>query len=151
MTRTYRGSCHCGAVALEVDADLHAGHQQMQLLDLQQDALLEDHRRRRRVPAPARRGRARRLPVRRRVIHHRFCRHCGVKTFGTGRLATIGEFYAVNLACLDDASDEELSRAPIGYEDGRHDRWDRVPAKRGICELGWRGIMRPSTRFACSG
>jgi pimeloyl-ACP methyl ester carboxylesterase len=39
------------------------------------------------------------------------------------------EFYAVNVACLDDAMDEELAQAPITYENGRNDRWDQVPAE----------------------
>ncbi len=40
-----------------------------------------------------------------------------------------GDFYAINIACLDDASDEELAHAPIIYEDGRNDAWDRPPAQ----------------------
>jgi len=39
-----------------------------------------------------------------------------------------GEFYAVNLASLDDASDSELSQAPINYPDGRADDWQKEAA-----------------------
>jgi hypothetical protein len=34
----------------------------------------------------------------------------------------------VNLGCLDDVTEEELSRIPITYVDGRSDRWDSAPA-----------------------
>ena len=35
----------------------------------------------------------------------------------------IGRMYGVNLGCLEDLSDEELSRIPVTYVDGRHDRF----------------------------
>jgi len=35
--------------------------------------------------------------------------------------------YGVNLGCLNDVTDEELSHAPITYVDGRHDRWQSAP------------------------
>ena len=40
-----------------------------------------------------------------------------------------GTFYGVNLACLDDASDEELAEAPVVFQDGRHDDWQHPPAE----------------------
>ena len=40
-----------------------------------------------------------------------------------------GEFYAINVACLDDATTDELVKAPVRYEDGRHDRWESTPAE----------------------
>lgn len=64
-----------------------------------------------------------------RVIHHYFCRRCGVHPFAEASLEVMGgDFYAVNIACLDDAAEAELARAPITYEDGRNDAWDRAPA-----------------------
>ena len=38
-----------------------------------------------------------------------------------------GNFWAVNVACLDDATDAELAGAPVIYEDGKRDRQDRAP------------------------
>jgi hypothetical protein len=65
----------------------------------------------------------------REQITHYFCRHCGVKAFGTGEHPALGgPFHAVNVACLDDLDPEELASLPIAYEDGRHDRWGVAPA-----------------------
>jgi hypothetical protein len=45
-------------------------------------------------------------------ITHCFCRRCGIKPFGRGNMEALGgTFYGVNLACLDDATDEELAEA----------------------------------------
>lgn len=59
---------------------------------------------------------------------HYFCKHCGVRAFGVGTETPIGKMYGVNLGCLNDASDEELSKAPIVYIDGRNDQWQCAPA-----------------------
>lgn len=64
-----------------------------------------------------------------RQISHVFCGRCGVHPFASADFEVMGgAFYAVNLACLDDATDEVLANAPIIYEDGRNDAWDRAPA-----------------------
>jgi hypothetical protein len=43
--------------------------------------------------------------------------------FGIGTDTPIGEMVGVNLGCLEDVSDEELSRIPITYVDGSNDRF----------------------------
>ena len=60
---------------------------------------------------------------------HLFCRHCGVRPFGIGTSPRWGEFYAVNVTCLDDVTSEELINAPITYLDGRNDNWETPPAE----------------------
>ena len=54
---------------------------------------------------------------------HYFCRHCGVRPFGVGTETPVGKMIGVNLGCLEGVSDEELSRIPITYVDGLHDRF----------------------------
>jgi hypothetical protein len=57
-------------------------------------------------------------------IHHRFCKHCGVHPFLHGYSERKGRaFYTVNVACLDNVSDEEFASLPVRYFDGRNDDW----------------------------
>ena len=50
-----------------------------------------------------------------------------MKSFGSGDVEESGgKLYAVNVACLDDATGEELAQAPITYENGWNDRWDQA-------------------------
>ncbi|TIU05586.1 MAG: GFA family protein, partial [Mesorhizobium sp.] len=56
------------------------------------------------------------------------CPNCGANFLSRGYLDFMGgNFWAVNVACLDDVTEEELAAAPIVYEDGRRDRQDRAP------------------------
>jgi hypothetical protein len=68
------------------------------------------------------------------TIHHLFCKTCGVKPFGRAHFDMVfdgqemkGEYYAINLACLD-ATDEELAAAKIRFEDGRNNDYMSAPA-----------------------
>ena len=60
--------------------------------------------------------------------HHYFCKHCGVRAFGVGNETPIGKMVGVNVGCLQDVSDEMLSKLKITYVDGLHDRPQNAPA-----------------------
>ncbi len=127
MLKTYHGSCHCGAVRFEAD------------LDLTQSSFrcnCSICRRTRFWPAVAMPENFRllsgeseltRYVFNTRKNYHFFCRHCGVRAFGVGNETPIGPMYGVNLGCLEDVTDEEFSRIPITYVDGRNDGWPNAP------------------------
>ena len=47
--------------------------------------------------------------------------------YGVGTATPIGRMYGVNLGCLEGITEEELSRLPITFVDGMHDRWQSAP------------------------
>ena len=127
VLKTYFGSCHCGAVSFEAD------------LDLTQPSFrcnCSICRRTRFWPAIAKLDGFRLLSgeadltqylFNTKKNEHYFCKHCGVRCFGIGNDTPIGKMYGINLGCIEDVTEEELSRIPITYVDGLHDQWDRVP------------------------
>jgi hypothetical protein len=129
MQKTYRGSCHCGAVRFECEIDLAKGTSKCNCSACGKARFWKAI-----VMAPSFRllqGKDALSDYQfgSRTIHHLFCRHCGIKPFGNATVQELGgEFYAVNVACLDDVTPEELAAAPVQHEDGRNDRWDRPPA-----------------------
>lgn len=129
MMKTYRGSCHCGAIHYEADIDLSAGtfrcncsictklRNWLSLVRPEAFRLLagEDELSDYQFGA--------------KNVHHLFCRHCGVHSFGWGEVPQLGKMYAVNVNCLDDVDVAELVEAPISYGDGRNDNWQSPPAE----------------------
>ena len=127
MLKTYRGSCHCGAVTFEAD------------LDLTQPTFrcnCSICRRNRFWAAVAKPEGFRLLSgqnelteylFNRRKNQHFFCRHCGVRPFGIGNDTPIGKMYGVNIGCLEGISEEALSKIPICYVDGMNDQLQTPP------------------------
>jgi len=127
MLKTYGGSCHCGAVTFEAE------------LDLTQSSFrcnCSICRRTRFWAAVATPERFRLLTGEPELVqylfntkknYHYFCKHCGVRCFGVGNETPIGKMYGVNLGCLNDVTDEELSKVPVIYVDGFNDNWQSAP------------------------
>lgn len=136
MRKTYHGSCHCGAVTFEADIDLSAGVHKCNCTFCWKSRMLKvfamagqfrlisgteslhDY-----IPVPSS------WPA--GEIHHYSCRICGFQPFSKGYLEMEpfnGWFHAVNAACLDDMTPEEIAAAPVVYEDGRNDLQHQAPA-----------------------
>jgi hypothetical protein len=130
MKKNYLGGCHCGAVRYEANIDLGAGTMKCNcsicskvrnwLTMVKPDdfklvageADLADYQ------------------FGRRKIHHQFCRHCGVHSFGWADAPEFGgKAYAVNVNCLEGVDAGELAGAPVKYIDGRNDNWNATPAE----------------------
>jgi hypothetical protein len=133
MRRTYHGSCHCGAVRFDCDIDLSGETSRCNCSICTKARFWKAV-----VPAAAFRLTAgadiltdyQFAGATGAGIHHYFCSRCGVKAFGSGQLEAIGgKFYAVNLACLDDATEAELAAAPVVFQDGRRDNWQQPPVE----------------------
>ncbi|TAH47456.1 MAG: GFA family protein [Gammaproteobacteria bacterium] len=127
MVKTYRASCHCSRVAIEVQIDLTQSSYRCNCSIC---------RRNRFWPAVARPEQFRMLSGESELTryifgsgrnHHFFCRHCGVRVFGVGNDTPIGTMYGINIGCLEEVDEAELSRIPITYVDGLHDRWGEAP------------------------
>ena len=110
---TYHGSCHCGAVRFEIDADLTEFTRCNCSLCRKKNAVMarvgED---RLRVTSGGDNLGLYRWNT--MVARHHFCKTCGIYTFHRKRSEP--DYYGVNVYCLDDA---EIDGVPIIDADGR--------------------------------
>ena len=130
MLKTYKGSCHCGAVRFEVDIDLAQGTNKCNcsictktrnwnvivkpdaFRQISGDEALSDYR------FGSKQG------------AHLFCKHCGVRTFERGHVKEIGgDYVSIKVASLDDVDPRELVAASVRYANGRENKWWEPPSE----------------------
>ena len=111
----YKGSCHCGKVAFEVEGELKQVMDCNCSLCAKRGALLWF------VPRDTLRllvpeERLSTYTFNKRHIQHRFCPACGIHAFGEGADPSGKRMAAVNARCLEGA---DLSAIPVKPFDGR--------------------------------
>jgi hypothetical protein len=127
MKSTHHGSCHCGAVKFECELDLAATTSRCNCSMCAKGRFWKLVVPSADVRVLAGADMLADYQFGRDMIHHRFCTRCGIKPFGHFSHPELGDCHAINLACLDDLAPEQLERMDVKLEDGKHDRWDRVP------------------------
>jgi hypothetical protein len=112
---TYRGSCHCGRIAFEVDGTLSSAMSCNCSICQRKGSLLWF------VPRTSFRlltpdADAATYMFNKHVIKHRFCPVCGIHPFGEGVDPKGNAMAAVNVRCLDPI---DLDAVEVKHFDGR--------------------------------
>lgn len=129
-TKTYKGSCHCGKVRFETDLDLSAGTGRCNCSICAKTRAWSVMIKPQAIRMLAGEGELSDYQFGSNSVHHLFCRHCGVRPFVHGHIEAVGgDFYSINVVCLDGVDDRELAEAPVRYADGRNDNWYSPPAE----------------------
>lgn len=110
----HTGSCHCGAVKFEVDAEAgpdkviecncsHCSRKGLLLWFVPRDALETTD------------GEAHlsTYTFNRKIIEHRVCQTCGVQPYALGQMPDGSKMAAINVRCLDDFDLETVERKPV--------------------------------------
>jgi hypothetical protein len=111
----YQGSCHCGKVAFEVETEKQdalacncsiCSRKGSLLWFVPRDAL--------KLLTPEQDLAS--YTFNKHVIHHRFCRTCGMHPFGEGVDPKGNRMAAINIRCLENLN---LESVPVKHFDGR--------------------------------
>jgi hypothetical protein len=130
VLKTFKGSCHCGAVSYEADLDLSRGTGRCNCtfclknrawgIYIKPDAF--------RLAPGSEEGVSYLKNPQAPVKYH--CGRCGVLTHGRVDADYMGgAFVCIFVTTLDDVSPEELLSGPIRYSDGLHNDWTHPPAE----------------------
>jgi hypothetical protein len=111
----YKGSCHCGKIAFEVEGELNevlscncsicsrvgsllwfVPRQQLRLLTPEENLST--------------------YTFNKHVVKHRFCSTCGIHPFGEGTNPSGNQMAAINVRCLEEV---DISAIPVKHFNGR--------------------------------
>lgn len=129
MLKTYKGSCHCGAIRYEADIDLAAGTGKCNCtfcMKARAWKAFVQPQAFRLTGADKAKG-YRKHP---QASLKYFCETCGVRTHELGNADYMGgDFVGIFVNTLDDVQPQELIDAPVRYSDGLHNNWQNPPAE----------------------
>lgn len=111
----YQGSCHCGAVAFEVEGEIDSALACNCSICSRKGSLLwfvARDKLRLLTPEDA----ASTYMFNKHVIKHRFCPTCGIHPYGEGSDPKGNAMAAINLRCLENL---DLDAIPVHHYDGR--------------------------------
>ncbi|WP_224240333.1 GFA family protein [Hyalangium gracile] len=111
----YKGSCHCGGIAFEVEGDIKqviscncsmCSRRGSLLWFVPRDSL--------RLKTPEQQLST--YTFNKHVIQHRFCAKCGIHPFGEGTDPSGNRMAAINVRCLEGV---DFTAIPVQHFDGR--------------------------------
>jgi hypothetical protein len=111
----YRGSCHCGRVAFEVEGSPDSALScNCSICSRKGSLLWFVPRDRLRLLTPEENLAT--YTFNRHVIQHRFCPTCGIHPFGEGQDPAGNRMAAINVRCLEGV---DIAALPVQHFDGR--------------------------------
>lgn len=111
----YKGSCHCGRVAFEVEGEIKSAMScNCSICQKKGSLMWFVPRDTLRLSTPDESASTYRFN--KHVIKHRFCALCGVHPYGEGTDPKGNRIAAVNIRCLEDI---DLASIPVNHFDGR--------------------------------
>jgi len=110
----YRGSCHCGKVTIAFEGNVDAAVSCNCSICAKRGSLLS-FALRDSVQVTGEEELAT-YTFHKHVIKHRFCKTCGILTFGEGLDPKGTKTVAINIRCLDDF---DFSKVPLHHYDGK--------------------------------
>lgn len=112
----HSGSCHCGNVKYEVDLDLSGGVISCNCSICRRTGALLTFVAPEQFKLLSGEDEVTDYQFNKKVIHHLFCKNCGVRAFSRGT-GPRGPMVAINVRCIDDV---DLDAVKINRHDGKH-------------------------------
>lgn len=137
MTKTYHGSCICGAVKFEADIDFSKGTGKCNCTICRKlrfwgvKVKPEEFRLSSSSDGADEAELTTDYVYKNPAIHQLFCKKCGCHAYHKGDIPQIGgKFVSINVACLDDVEEGELDGVAVRFADGRNDNWWNEPKEK---------------------